>query len=96
MLRVATAIFCIAVATHVDLHARSIPVEIEISDLQAARLLIKVGRLKDARVFLEQFQPQNEEEWTERLFLLGRIAVSLGEPEEAIDKFEEILDRRPI
>ena len=94
-MRVATAVFCIAVAIHVDLHAQSIPVEIEISDLQAARLLIKVGRLKDARVFLEQFQPQNEEEWTERLFLLGRIAVSLGEPEEAIDKFEEILGRRP-
>ena len=70
-------------------------VEIEITNLQASRLLIKAGRLQDAHVFLEQTRPKNEKEWTERLFLLGRIEMRLGMPRRAVKRFEAILERRP-
>ena len=70
-------------------------VEIEITNLQASRLLIKAGRLQDAHVFLEKTRPKNEKEWTERLFLLGRIEMRLGMPRRAVKRFEAILERRP-
>ena len=94
-MRVAVVIFCIAVAFHADIHAQIAPVDIEISDLQAARLLIQADRLEDAYAFLKQAKPKNENEWIERLYLLGRIEVQLGKPEIAIKRFEAILERRP-
>ena len=63
--------------------------------MQAARMLIRVGRLEHARVFLEQARPSDEEESIERLFLLGRLEMQLGMPESAAERFEAILSRRP-
>lgn len=65
------------------------------TDMQAARMLIRAGRLEHARVFLEQAEPSNVEESIERLFLLGRIEMQLGMPGRAIERFEAILARRP-
>ena len=67
----------------------------EPTDMQAARMLIRAGRLEHARVFLEQARPSTEEESIERLFLLGRIEMRLGMPGRAAERFEVILDRRP-
>ena len=66
-----------------------------LTDMQAARMLIRAGRLEHARTFLEQAQPSAEEESIERLFLLGRIEMQLGMPEQAAERFEAILARRP-
>ena len=66
-----------------------------LTDMQAARMLIRAGRLEHARVFLEQARPSNGEESIERLFLLGRIEMQLGMPERAAERFEAILIRRP-
>ena len=63
--------------------------------MQAARLLIRAGRLQHAHAFLEQARPADEREWIERLFLLGRIELSLGMPRRAAERFETILTRRP-
>ena len=68
---------------------------VEISDMEAGRLLLKAGRLRDARTFLEQAHPAGEEERIERLFLLGRIEMRLGMPRRAARRFEEILVLRP-
>ena len=67
----------------------------ELTDIQAARMLIRAGRLEHARAFLKQARPSDEEESIERLFLLGRIEMQLGMPSRAIERFETILDRRP-
>ena len=66
-----------------------------LTDMQAARMLIRAGRLEHARVFLEQALPSDEEESIERLFLLGRVEMQLGMPERAAERFETILARRP-
>ena len=66
-----------------------------LTDMQAARMLIRAGRLEHARVFLEQARPSDEEESIERLFLLGRVEMQLGMPERAAERFEAILSRRP-
>ena len=58
-------------------------------------MLIAAERLRDACVFLERAQPRSEQEWTERLFLLGRIEMRLGMPENAVKRFETILERHP-
>ena len=63
--------------------------------MQAARLLIRAGRPRHAHAFLEQARPADEREWIERLFLLGRIELSLGMPRRAAERFETILTRRP-
>ena len=63
----------------------------EISDLVAARLLMKVGRFEHARAFLEQWRPSSEEGRIERLFLLGRVELELGMPKHAAERFEAIL-----
>ena len=63
--------------------------------MQAARVLLRSGRLDHARVFLEQARPSGEEEEIERLFLLGRIEMRLGLPRQAIERFEAILVLRP-
>ena len=65
-----------------------------LTDMQAGRLLIRAGRLEDARAFLEQAEPADEEARIERLFLLGRIEVRLGLPEQAVQRFEAILAMR--
>ena len=67
----------------------------ELTDMQAARMLIRAGRLEHAHAFLEQALPSDEEESIERLFLLGRIEMQLGMPGGAIERFETILARRP-
>ena len=66
-----------------------------LTDMQAARMLIRAGQLEHARVFLEQALPSDEEESIERLFLLGRVEMQLGMPESAAERFEAILARRP-
>ncbi len=95
-MRVAVAIlFLIATAIEADSNLPSTVAEIEITDLEAGRLLIAADRLKDARVFLERAQPRNEEEWIERLFLLGRVEMRLGMPRSAVERFKAILERHP-
>ena len=69
--------------------------EIKLTNMQAARLLIRAGKLEDAHVFLEQVQPQNEAQWIDRLFLLGRVEIQLGRVMQAIGRFERILKRHP-
>lgn len=66
-----------------------------LTDMQAARMLIRAGRLEHARIFLEQARPSTEEESIEQLFLLGRVELQLGMPERAARRFETILARRP-
>ena len=66
-----------------------------LSDMQTGRLLIRAGRLEHARAFLLKVKPTGEEEWIERLFLLGRIEMRLGMPKEAAGRFEDILEIRP-
>ena len=67
----------------------------QLTDMQAARMLIRAGRLDHARAFLEQAKPSGEEESIERLFLLGRIEMQLGMPGRAAERFEASLARRP-
>ncbi len=96
VMRVAAAVLLLAAAAiHADSDVSTNAAEIEVSDLQAARLLIAADRLQDAHVFLERAQPQNEEEWIERLFLLGSIEMRLGLAENAESRFETILERHP-
>ena len=66
-----------------------------LSDMQAARLLIRAGRLGHARAFLEQTAPSTDAERIERLFLLGRIEMRLGLPAAAAQRFEAALAIRP-
>ena len=68
---------------------------VELSELQAGRLLYKAGRLREARALLERVQPENEDERIERLFLLGLIDARLGFFREAARRFETILAHRP-
>ena len=63
--------------------------------MQTGRLLVRAGRLEHARVFLERARPADEEETIERLFLLGRIEMRLGNPQRAAERFETILMLRP-
>lgn len=65
------------------------------TDMAFGRLLFDTGRLRDARAFLEQARPADEDEAVERLFLLGRIEMRLGLPRAAAGRFEAILARRP-
>ena len=67
----------------------------EISDLAAARLLMKAGRFRGARAFLEQWRPTSEAERIERLFLLGQVELQLALPKRAAERFEEILTLQP-
>ena len=67
----------------------------EISDLAAARLLMKAGRFRGARAFLEQWRPTSEAERIERLFLLGQVELQLALPKPAAERFEEILTLQP-
>ena len=68
---------------------------IQISPIQAGRLLYRAGRIQDARRLLEQAQPDGDEERIERLFLLGLIDARLGLPRRAAQRFEAILTERP-
>ena len=94
--RAAIAIVFLAVAAaHAAPATETEPPYAGPSHMQMARLLVKAGRLEDARVFLEQARPAGEEEQVERLFLLGRIEMDLGLPRRAADRFEAILALRP-
>lgn len=64
-------------------------------DMRFGRLLLEAGRLEDARAFIEQARPVDEDEAIARLLLLGRIEMQLGLPREAARRFEAILARRP-
>ena len=66
-----------------------------ISDLTAARLLMKAGKFPGARAFLEQARPTHEEEEMERRFLLGQVYMRLGMPRKATEEFESILATHP-
>ncbi len=65
------------------------------TDMQFGRLLFDAGRLRDARAFLEQARPVDEEEALEREFLLGRLDLRQGRPRAAAARFEALLARRP-
>lgn len=75
--------------------AREAAAEHQISPLAFARLLMKAGRYRDARVFLEQARPTGEKEKIERRFLLGKVYMRLGMPRKAAEQFEAILAIRP-
>ena len=66
-----------------------------ISDLTAARLLMKAGAFPGARAFLEQAQSGGEEEEIERRFLLGQVYMRLGMPRKAAEQFESVLATYP-
>ena len=94
--RVAIAIaFLIAIAARADPVPDIAPPSAEPSAMQVGRMLIRAGRLRHARVFLEQARPADEDEWVERLFLLGQIELRLDMPRRAAERFETILARRP-
>ena len=63
--------------------------------MQAGRLLLRAGKLRDARALLERARPDGEAERIERSFLLGRIALRLGRPRRAAERFEAALALRP-
>ena len=80
-MRTAFAVFCLtAFVVLANPKVEADALEIELTDLQAARLLIQAGELQDAKYFLERAHPKNENEWIERLFLLGQIEMRLGQP----------------
>ena len=92
----AIAIHLVAAANaHSDPVPETGPPQAALSDMQAGRLLIRAGRLEDARKFLQQARPSGEEDRIERLFLLGWIEMRLGMPERAATRFEAVLARRP-
>ena len=94
--RAAAAIaLLIAAAAHANPPPGTVRLPAELTDMQAGRMLIRAGRLEHARAFLEQAQPAGDEEWVERLFLLGQIEMLLGMPGHAAERFEAILARRP-
>ena len=66
-----------------------------ITDMQFGRLLFEAGRFRDARAFLQQARPADEEERIERLFLLGLAEVRLGHLRDSAERFEAILAVRP-
>ena len=65
------------------------------TDMQFGRLLFEAGRLGDARAFLDQAKPADDDEAVARLFMLGRIEMRLGLPRAAAQRFEQVLARRP-
>ena len=85
---------CESQATPTQENSRSV-VRSNISDLTAARLLMKAGKFQGARAFLEQAQPAGEEEEIERHFLLGQVYMLLGKPRKAAEQFEAILATHP-
>ena len=87
--------FVVAVGAHAKPAPNQNPIPAGLSDMETGRLLIRAGRLEHARAFLELAVPRDEEERIERLFLLGQVALRLGMPEEAVERFEAILVRRP-
>ena len=80
---------------HAQALSQTEPRQDTLSDIHTGRLLLRAGRLEHARIFLEQARPSTEEEWIERLFLLGLIEMRLGAPGRAAERFEDILARRP-
>ena len=68
---------------------------IDISPLEAGRILLEAGRPQDAHTILQGTRPADEDERIERLFLLGLAEVRLGLLDEAAGRFEKILASRP-
>ena len=85
-------LIAVSSASHADDTASE---RIDITPIQAARILFKAGRIQDARKLLERARPADEEERIERLFLLGLIEAKLGFPRQAAERFETILAKRP-
>ena len=75
--------------------AETVGERIDISPIQAGRLLFRAGRIEDARKLLERVRPETDEERIERLFLLGLIDARRGFPSRAARRFEAILAQRP-
>ena len=65
------------------------------SDLEFARLLVRAGRLGDARAFLEQARPAGDEDRLERHLLLGQIYLEQEMPGRAAEHYEAALAIRP-
>ncbi len=99
LLRLARAALAITLAVATGAGADPVRGTVEappsLTDMQAARMLIRAGRLEHARAFLTQARPADEEASVERRFLLGRIEMQLGHPGRAAEHFEAILARRP-
>ena len=96
---IAVAVFAMALLNSADAVAGPVPDSshppVKLSDLRKGRLLIRDGRLEDARALLEQTRTSSEKERIERLELLGQVEMRLGMPERAAERFEEILALRP-
>jgi len=99
LFRVARAALALTFLIAADAGADPVPgpvrLPVVLTDMQAARMLIRAGRMEHARAFLEQARPSDEEESIERLFLLGRVEMQLGMPGSAAERFEAILAQRP-
>ena len=95
----ACALLVIAMLVGIRAHAEPardvMRATVNLSDLETGRLLLRAGRLEHAHAFLEQTEPDSEEERIERLFLLGSIELRLGMPKKAAERFEAILALRP-
>lgn len=97
--RLARVLFAIVLSIAAGAHADSVSdptgVAAALSDMQAARLLIRAGRLDHARAFLQQAAPSTDAQRIEQLFLLGRIELRMGLPAVAAQRFEAALAIRP-
>lgn len=60
--------------------------------LELSDLLVRVSSFHDARVFLNRISPEDH---PGRLRLLGKIALGMDEPQQAIDLFQRILKKDP-
>ena len=85
----------IAAAARADPVPETVRPPVELTDMQAGRLLIRAGRLEHARAFIEQARPAGEAEQIERLLLLGKIEIQLDMPRRAAERFEAALALRP-
>ena len=85
----------IAAAARADPVPETVRPPVELTDMQAGRLLIRAGRLEHARAFIEQARPAGEAEQIERLLLLGKIEIQLDMPRRAAERFEAVLALRP-
>ena len=85
----------IAAAARADPVPETVRSPVELTDMQAGRLLIRAGRLEHARAFIDQARPAGEAEQIERLLLLGKIEIQLDMPRRAAERFEAALALRP-
>ena len=88
-----TAVSDTAVPAAAGREAGSKPLHVPV--VQVVRALMNAERWREARDILEGWTPDEEEERTERLFLLGISEARLGFLREAAERFEAILAIRP-